>query len=233
MQLKLGLMTNKELATWFGVSSGGFRNQKKKKLEELKNFAHFHQEKGKVYITDIIIPEYDKKIGKTKQLVMEKVDDVWSPNGLDTCSRVGVKIRNMLAESGIERSESTIINYTREGRNELYGKPFNEEGGTKGSCIYIWCKRDTQTGEYILLNEEEKQIKQELQVKYFGDATEKQIIVQGMIEAGEITEKEAWGKLKELTNMTSGHFLSFLQELQSKLGCQVVRGTLVERKGSN
>ena len=29
MKLKLGIMTNKELAQWFGVSEGTFRNSKK------------------------------------------------------------------------------------------------------------------------------------------------------------------------------------------------------------
>lgn len=229
MELKQGIMTNQELADWFGVSLGTFKNQKKKKIEELKLYAVFTEERGKVNISEIFIPVYDKNLGKTKQIVLEKIDNVWSQDGLDTCSRVGEKIRDILAAEGIDRADRTIINYTIEGRNKLYGKPFASHG-TKGSCIYLWCKRDKETGEYSLLNEEEKKIKQDLQTKYFGDATEKQILVKGMVASGEISEEEAWGVLEEMTNMGDMNFLSFLRELESKIHCQVVRGTLVDRQ---
>ena len=36
MELRVGLMTNSELAEWFGVKPASFRNHKPKKLEELK-----------------------------------------------------------------------------------------------------------------------------------------------------------------------------------------------------
>jgi len=41
------------------------------------------------------------------------------------------------------------------------------------------------------LTEEEQEIKQKLQTKYFGDATEKQILVKAMVEAGEISREDA------------------------------------------
>ena len=80
-----------------------------------------------------------------------------------------------------------------------------------------------------MLSEEEKKIKEDLQIKYFGDTTEKQILVKAMIEAGEISKEEAWSVLEEMTNMKNGNFLLFLGELQEKIGCKVVRGTLVQR----
>lgn len=49
-----------------------------------------------------------------------------------------------------------------------------------------------------------------------------------MVEAGEIQKEEAWEVLEELTNMKD-NFMPFLGELQEKLQCQVVRGTLVVR----
>lgn len=69
-----------------------------------------------------------------------------------------------------------------------------------------------------------------MQTKYFGDATEKQVLVKAMVEAGEITTEEAWGILEEMTNMKGKtNFMGFLKELQGTLHCQVVRGTLVTR----
>lgn len=229
-ELRLGKLTNKELAEWFGISEKTLKNNKIKKLEELKLFADFYEEKGKVIITDIYESIYSKKKSGTLQKVIEKIDNVWSEDGLDSCTRVGSKIYEILSnEEDLDRKESTIIEYTRKGRNELYGKPFGEEGKL-GKCIYIWCKRDKETGEYSLLSEKEQKIKQDLQTKYFGDATEKQILVKGMVESGEIKKEEAWSVLEEMTNMNNNNFLTFLKEIQEKIGCQVIRGTLVERK---
>ena len=42
------LYSNKELAAWFEISEGAFKNQKKKKLEYLSLFADFEIRKGKV-----------------------------------------------------------------------------------------------------------------------------------------------------------------------------------------
>ena len=38
VELKLGIMTNKELAEWFGMKEHSFRTAKQKKLEELKEY---------------------------------------------------------------------------------------------------------------------------------------------------------------------------------------------------
>ena len=228
MELKEGIMTNEELAEWFGVKSTSFKTTQRKKLDELTLFADFYAETAKIIITEIYEPVYHKQQGKTKQMVISKIDQVWSEDGLDSCSRVGNKICELLEKEGIVRKPNTVIAYTRQGRNELYGIPFMNEGKI-GKCIYIWCKRDPKTGEYSLLTEKEQVIKQNLQTKYFGDATEKQILVKGMVEAGEIRKEDAWDVLEEMTNMRTGNFMMFLKEIQEALHCQVIRGTLVER----
>ena len=231
IELTVGKKTGKELAEWFGTTVGHFRNTKAKKLEELKLFAEFYEEKGKVVITKVIEPFYQKGMAKVKRKVIEKIDEVWSADGLDSCQRVGEKILALLQEEDntFNRATGTIVKYTREGRNELYGLPF-QGGGKIGNCIYIWCKRDPKTGNYSLLTKEEQEIKQKIQTKYFGDATEKQILVKAMVEAGEITKEEAWGVLEEMTNMNrKENFMGFLKEIQAALHCQVIRGTLVER----
>ena len=231
MKLRLGKMKASELAEWFNISPKSYSNSKKKKLKELEVFADFEEVNGGVIIKKIYNEEYSKQGSENYQKVRNKVDEVWNENGLDTCSRVGGEVYEILIDEdkNFKLTNSTVINYTLRSRNELWGKPFMG-GGTKGECTYLWCKRDKETGEYSFLNEEEQKIKQQLQMKYFGDATEKQIMVKAMIEAGEIKEEEAWKVLEEMTNMGTGNFMGFLQELQRALGgCQVVKGTLVKR----
>lgn len=235
MELTTGKKTGAQLAEWFGISYGTFRNKKSEKLEELKLFAEFYEENGKVVITKVIEPVYQKGMMGVKRKVIEKIDKVWSADGLDSCQRVGEKILELLQKENkdFNRATGTIVKYTREGRNELYGKPFDNIGGKIGSCIYIWCKRNPETGEYDFLTEEEQEIKQKLQTKYFGDATEKQILVKAMVEAGEISKEDAWSVLEEMTNMNGkANFMGFLKEIQRTLHCQVIRGTLVDRNAN-
>lgn len=228
MKLEKGMkLDNKMLADFFGISKKSLSNSKKKKLEELEKFAQFHIEKRKVIIDEVYIEEYDKNILKDNNynLVKNKIDEVWSDDGLDSCSRVSEVIAKDINHI---ISEDTVYKYTRNGRNELYGKPFGE-AGSLGSCTYVWCKKN-EDGSYSLLTEEEEKIKKDILTKYYGDTNEKSLIVNGMVMAGKISREEAWDVYSELINMNDkNHFLKCLLELQAVLDCKIVRGTLVER----
>ena len=72
-QLHLGIMTNKELAEWFGMDKEkSFRSTRAKKLEILKEYAEFENLRGKVNITKIIKPIYTKG-SKNYELIKEKL----------------------------------------------------------------------------------------------------------------------------------------------------------------
>lgn len=226
MELKLGKMTNKELAEWMGISSNCFAKMKEKKYEELKVFAEYHFDGKKVVIDKILNPVYSKKGSDAYQKIKDRIDEVWSPTGLDSCKNVSTKIKAFYGDD-LNVGDTTTYLYTTRGRNELYGKPF-EAGGSLGSCTYMWCKKNDD-GMLVPLTPEEETVKANLIKKYFGNADEKQIIVSGMVESGEIKKEEAWDILTELTNMKGENFMMFLGELQEKLDCKIVRGTMVTR----
>ena len=50
-----------------------------------------------------------------------------------------------------------------------------------------------------------------------------------MIDDGELRKEDAFEYLEKITNMTDDRFLMFLAELQELIGCQIVKGTYVER----
>ena len=229
-ELELKVYTNKEIAQWFGITPNYFSKNKEKKLEELKAFADFEQvgnKQKKIKITHIYEPVYFKRGSEAFNKIKAQVDEVWDESGIDTCSRVSEKIL-MKNNYTLSIKESTVYNYTLRSRNDLYGKPFDQKGGTLGTCRYSWVKEDEEGGLRELTQEEEE-IKQKLIKKYYGDATEKQILVQGMVEAGEITKEEAWDVLTKMTNMKGVGFYTFLQELQRILGCKIIKGTIVNR----
>lgn len=226
-KLKLGIVTNKELAQWFGISASAFSKYKQDKLEELHAYADFElvgNKQFKVKIIKIYQDVYYKKGSESYETIKSKLNTTWSENGLDSCKRV---CKQILEHTELSIAPATAYKYTIRSRNDLFGKPF-QQGGPLGSCRYLWCKKNDD-GTLRELSEEEEEIKARLIKKYFGDASEKQIIVQAMVEAGEISKNEAWDMLTSMTNMQGGNFLGFLKELQLAIGCKVIRGTMVER----
>ena len=228
IELKLGIMTNKELANWFGISASSLSHDKARKLKQLQSYAEYElvgNKTQKVKINKIYEAKYNKKGSQSFELIKNKLNLVWSDDGLDSCKRVCYEI---LQTSNLTIADTTAYHYTLKSRNDLFGKPF-QQAGSLGSCRYLWCKQEQETGRLCFLTQEQEKIKQGLIKKYFGDATEKQIIVQGMVEAGEISKEQAWDVLTKMTNMKGNNFLAFLKQLQKKIGCKVIRGTLVER----
>jgi len=224
-ELHIGIMTNQELADWFGIKERSLSKDKKRKLQELKEYAEFESLWGKVNITKIFKPVYTK-YNKTYKFVKEKTFEQWSNTGLDTCKLVKDKIKRKY-ENKLNIKETTLYTYTCESKRELWGKAYSSTGGEKGSCIYELCKQ--VDNECIEFTEEEQAIKQKLLSKYFGKADEKIYCIKDMIATGEITEEDGWQELKEIINLDNS-YLSFKTELESLIGCKVVRATRVTTK---
>lgn len=228
MQLTEGKKTFKELAEWFGISYGSFRVTKQKKLEELSKFAEYHLDpKGKVIIDKVINPDYSKADNKLR--VEERFVPTWSNSGLDSCKRVAEVVFIDLAETyeDFNLKLSSVYNYVIIARNKLFGRPFVSEGEL-GSCEYVWCKK-TEEG-YSFLTEEEQGIKEKLLKKYYGNATEKQLMVKKMVDDGELEEAEAFDYLNTITGMTTDSYKMFLAELNAAIGGHVVKGTLIKKR---
>ena len=227
MKLTTGVKTNKELADWFGISQSTYKNSKQKHLEQLSNFCEYElTNSGKVNITKVIIDTYNREIAKQSNfsLIKDSIDEVWNKNGLDTAKNVSEKL---MEQKDLTICAGTAYRYTLEGRNVLYGKPFAGKGEI-GTCIYLWGV-DNEDGTFRELTREEEAKKRQLLTKYFGDATEKQLLVRAMIESGEIKKEDAFELLEDMTNMKGLNFFAFLTELQNEIGCKVRRITKVER----
>lgn len=221
------IYNTKEIAEWFDINPATLSRHRDERLEELSHFADFECIGKRIKIIEVYCDTYDKHWNDTYGKIKRKIPEVWDESLLDSSKRVSLAIQNELM---LPITERTAYKYTLQGRNELYGKPYGEPGEL-GRCIYTWCKKEGEgaNAHLVYLTEEEQEIKQKLISKYFGDVSEKQVIVKAMVETGEISKEEAWDVLEELTNMKGqGNFMAFLAELQEKLHCMVIRGTVIE-----
>lgn len=220
-ELHLGKMSMRELADWFGKNPSTLCRQKTEYLSKLKKYCDFEKlPSGKINITAIHTPTFSGS--GSKQIIKDNFIKEWNNNGLDTARNVSEKILdNHEDELGI--TKSTAYTYTLQARNELYNKPFCGRG-EKGCCEYVWCV-ELGEGQYRELNEDEQKVKNDLLKKYFGNTTEKQLMVEAMVKAGEITEAEAFSVLKEMTGMNQAGFFGFLKELSATLHCRVIKAT--------
>lgn len=208
MELKLGLMTNKEMAEWFGVSEINFSKHKTKFLKKLEEYAIFEPKRGGVCIKQIIVGIYVRKESKTYNSVKDNLDSVWSQDGLDTCKRVSDTLYAMripIKSDGKLASENTCYEYTRAARNELYGVPFGT-GGTLGSCVYEWGKVD-EDGHLSPLTAEEEKLRKSLVKVFFGEADEKSIQVQELIDNNQLDPEYAWDYYASLMDMKNKYRL--------------------------
>lgn len=223
-ELKLGFVTNAELASWFGTSTSNLSHKKKNFLKKLSDYCEFQNCRGGITITKIIQSFYVKN--QNYKIVEDNYDKYWSSSGLDTCAHVGGKIYADYYDK-ITVQESTTIKHTAQVRNAKFNKPFSEEPGPCGKCTYLLCKKNEQ-GQLVWLSAEEETIKQQLFTKYFGSAEEKTILVNMMVENGEITTEEAWDKYSSLMKLPK-NYSNFMYEFKQLTGVQLIKGTLVER----
>ena len=231
MELHLGKMTSEELARWFGIAYGTYKNNRAKKLEELKNFADFDEIYGGIYITNIKEPTYNKNSQKIRELYQKGFEELRSP--IDTVSNINNKIFEKYGkELTTLSSPQSGYHYAIEVRNANYGIPFKEVGKL-GRCYYLWCKVERKNDNelyFVQLSPEEEQKKKILLKQFFGTDEEKDILIAQMVDNGEITEAEAYRLTREYRGLNNAGFRGFLKNLESEIGAKVVRATKFEKE---
>lgn len=232
-ELQLGKISTKELADWFGMSYGSFRNNKTKKMEELSSFCKYKEVYGGIEVIEIMDPVYVKEADKKKELIKNVFIGEWqgsNQNNLNTCANVAKSIDKKYGKE-LKLKESTIETYARDVRTDLFGVPSFSDG-TLGSCQYLWAKAipvDDNTYICEKLTEAEVELKNKLLKKYFtvknADDIEKKFIIKEMVNTGEITKDMAYDLTCDLDGLNEVGFRRFLAELRSSLGCPIIKTT--------
>lgn len=222
MELKEGIMKNKDLAIWFGIKPNSFAHAKDKKLEELKKYADFEMVNGKVNILKVFCFTYVKKGSKNYEFTKKKTRELWASDGLDTCSRVALKINEQYSED-LKLQPSTTYNYVRNSRNDLWGKPSNNPDeiatGEIGSCKYEWCKKIGNT--YQAFTEAEHKMFKMILEKSYSDNAEFLFNLNDDLNNKRISKEE-------YINVMRDNFFEIKAKIEEALGSTIVKATRVK-----
>lgn len=156
-ELTIGFMSTQDLASWFGVSYGTFRNKKKQKLKELEEYAEFEEKYGGVNITDIITPIY---------ITSKEIDDAYylaeimsKENGLSSVAGMARKLMAEKKEYENLSFRAVVYRLSASGYRQ-FGKvtPDRKGVGTEGERDYIWAVKLDDYNNYREMDDEEREI---------------------------------------------------------------------------
>ena len=180
MELKLGKMTTKELAQWFGVNQKTYTNSTSKYLEKLARFAEFEKIHGGVIIKDIYIAAYDKQINT-------QIDTIFLEEAItaqDHLMTIAGLARKYSDELNLSESQTKKV-FTR-ARDRLFGVftdiGFVSSKGLIGTRESIWAIKVTNTNCYRLLTPEEDELLDLLTGQLYAETDPKKIRAQALLE---------------------------------------------------
>lgn len=227
MKLKIGKMTSKELAEWFGIAYSTYRKKSKTLLEELKDYCRYDVCYGGVVVTDINIFEYVNPRTSNYKEVESHVPEEWDESGFDTKKNVSEKIYTKYKDK-LTIAQSTTYDYVRKASDKFYGKANNyEDVGTIGNCWYKLGVREPD-GKLRLFTTEEEKVRKIIKEKYRPKKQKEQEeeikdTLQLKYKKGKISQVAYQEALEELEAWRTAYLLEFEETLPE--GCALGYGT--------
>lgn len=234
-----GVWTNQMLADFFRVKLKTFRDSRKKKLEELKDYADFEEGRGFITITKVKNrTPYTRKQSKNKRIVKEEFPKCW--RRYDTCVRCGTEIYEK-RRNDLTATLNTIQAYTRDERMLHYGSPGHKDtsikGGDYGRCDQTYCKIVYIQGEewyYPLSEEEEQKLDEIFKEVFITDSAIDQIKQQALYwdayDEGDMGTDELIESLQQVRKKNSFFLWKIVMlKMQQKYGIEIKRITESEQ----
>lgn len=213
MELKLGKMTQKELAAWFGISYNTLKTNpttKANKLEVLKTYADYHFEGKTIYIDKIHIAEYSRAYSKVEELFAPS----WNASGIDSCANVGRKIYNSSVEVSSQIKLKTTQTYVGCIKRKRYGRNHMEEYGTCGKSEFTWAK--VVDGETVPVSQEEAQVIRQCSQEAYGDQlSERTALLHTAFKANEISREDF---VESMSLVKDECYILFYELVEQRLG---------------
>lgn len=223
MLLKIGKMTQKELAEWFQISPSHMRKEETKKryFPILAQYADYHFEIGRsggqtLVIDFVYITEYQKPESPFN-FILKHFDEFWSPTHLDTMRNVAKRFMKAHPEWTI--SLETCITYVGRAKVILYGHNYLPDHGEKGSSKFEWAQLNLDTRFFEELPIEHQEILSQISARvYAGLAEEIAKLVCANVSGQLSTEELEDGIRAQVREKKMERYEQFLSEVQAALG---------------
>lgn len=229
MKLRLGKMTSREMAEWFGISYNSYKNHIPKYLLLLYTYCDYEKIYGGVNIIKIYLDTFDRSISlKDRTLYKnEIIECLKTQQGLSTISGMSEK----LTDQGEYSSVSTARRRLTEAGKQLFGETKSLTScGEIGTREYIWAIKLDGYNHYRLLTEdEEKQFDNIITAAYTAepDKIKKNALLEECLRNKEITSDEYF-EIKD--NLKLDTFRDCIFRFKELTGFWIVRCTQHEIK---
>lgn len=229
-ELKVGDMTTREIAEWFGISYDYFRKVAKNKYQELQEYCKYQKVRGKIIISEIYCSIYVKE-SKLYDQVEEYTKTHWSLQEPESARRVAARFLQDNPE--VAKKQGTIEQYARKARKKFWGTPRDLTPGELGGCHYVFVKMykgfTVAENTYQLMSDEEYESFALVQAKYFKPEAEKIAIALSLMHEGQWTSDMALDFLFKAAEKRDKNYCDFVSEASYVLGCDwMVNATYAE-----
>lgn len=207
MELKLGKMTSKEIAAWFGISYNSYSHKIKSYLKKLEDFAEFEPTYGGVIIKEIYIAKYDKKLAMEDDIFFLK--EVME-NRISSITGIAEKMPGNLTEHQkryrMKKAGDRLFGFFDKGQLESVG-------GLAGMRSRVWAVKLPDSNNYRPLTEEE--------TKSFNSCIKKNLADDTTVEQAK--EAELSGNAETKAEWVGNFFNDVIQKMQEEEHITIVR----------
>lgn len=201
--LRIGKMTSKELAAWFGITYNSYKNQISKRLKMLEDYCTFEKVFGGVVISEIYIETFSG-LTVDDELFMKEIEDNYNKNQEWVYSVAGIarKFEQTYAEIySVNGKTIDVRNINRrlaKARKRclpLLSKKYPDIVGAYGNSKKVWAIKEGELNEYRSLTTAEQTIFDDLIRQYYNtnqgiEEIKEAELTKAAFKSGEITLEE-------------------------------------------
>ena len=239
-------VSSSELADWFGIAYGTYRNQRKKKLEELKDFCDYEEVYGGVIIKEVYFDEYYKYQDDENRVLKVINDKYFNVDGqgiaydeLNSISGIAQVLQKQYPKDYGNKIFGTIERRVSRVMKKCFGVITKEnplaQGGI-GVREYVWAVKLEGDNNYRYKTREEDELfKEIIKAAYAENAKERieeeELLKDAMRERISLGEEVSFADY-ENARRRGKYYVDFKSEVldvfREKTSCLLVRVTRYE-----